>query len=143
MRALVFGVVGVALLLGGMAAGVGGVGLMLADPCEPSYRLVIQPAEAVENPPSETRSFASLSDYQQTAVEAALSNQTRLTFQRQDALEELEAVTLVVNDQRYVVTDLVRDPCRDLYEEVALVGFTSAIIGGVLAGGAVVSWRAP
>lgn len=132
MRTLLFGAVGLALLLSGLVAGVGGVGLQLADPCPTTYRLSLQPADAAADPPDETVRFASLSEYQRTAVTAALENRTRRTFGSRSRLEPLTDVVVAVGDDRYVA-DLVRSPCRSPYDELTIGGFAGATVGFFLA----------
>ena len=140
MRTVVFGVVGSLLLLCGLFAGVGGVGLQLTDPCSPKHRLSLQPADAVADPPDQIVSFASLSEYQQTAVEAAAENRTRLRFTDRARLEPLTEVVISMEGDRYVA-DVVTEPCRSIYDELTMGGFTVALVGFFLTLYAVVVWR--
>lgn len=140
MRTLVFGVLGILLLLCGLLAGVGGVGLQLTDPCSPKYRLTLQPADAVADPPDRTVSMASLSEYQRTAVEAAADNRTRLRFTDRARLEPLTEVVIAREGGRYVA-DVVTEPCRSIYDELTIGGFTVALVGFFSTLYAVVAWR--
>lgn len=133
MRTLLIGLLGGVLLMSGLAAGVGGLGLQIADPCSDTYRLETGSIESVADPPDETRAFESLTEYQQRAVSTSVSNRTRVTFRRRAPLEALVGDAIGVEGRRYVVTGLVESPCRDFYDELAIGGFVSATVGAFVA----------
>lgn len=140
MRTLLFGVVGSLLLIFGAIAGTVGLGLQLTNSCSTRYHVSLQPVTTVTDAPERTVPVESLSDYQQSAVENALGNGTNLAAPSPDRLEPLTEIVIVVNGERYVA-DIVEDPCRSLYDELAIGGFIGAIIGLFLSMYAVVLWR--
>ena len=128
MRTLVFGVVGALLLVGGFAVGAGGLGLSFISGCSTTYQLSMGNASSVENPPAETRTYDSLTDYQQSAVDAALGNDSNAAFRQRESLEELTKSVVEVDGQRYVA-ELVRNPCRSPYDGITIGGFALSIVG--------------
>lgn len=140
MRVLLAGLFGIVLLIGGLIAGVGGIGLQITHPCSPASQLSLQPADSVATPPDRTILFGSLTEYQQTAVEAAIDEQTRHTFKSRKQLEPLTEVVVEMEDGRYVA-DVIKNPCRSLYDELAIGGFAGSIIGAFVVMLSVVMWR--
>jgi hypothetical protein len=128
MRTVVFGVVGTVLLVGGFAVGVGGLGLSLTSGCSTTYQLSMTDASDVEDPPTETVAFDSLTDYQQSAVTAALESGSAVTVRDREPLEPLTAVVVEVDGERYVAA-LGTNPCRSPYGEITIGGFAAAIVG--------------
>lgn len=130
MHTLLIGLLGALLLT---------VGPQMTDPCDSTYRLSLQPADSVADPPDETVHEESLTETQRVAVEATLLD-SRLTVRDRSQLEPLTDAVLVVDGERYVA-ELVEIPCRSPYDELALGGFGGATIGFFLALYAVVAWR--
>lgn len=128
MRAVLIAVLGSLLLIVGGIAGVGGLGLLITDPCASKYRLSLQPADSVSDLPEQTVSYGELSDVQKTAVDAALKNRSRLIFRNREPLAELAGKVIKMNDTRYVA-HLETIKCRDLHDDLAIAGFTVAVVG--------------
>ena len=140
MRALAVGLVGSILLIGGLVAGVSGLGLQIMNPCTPTYKLSLQPADSVTTTPDQTVTFESLSEYQRTAVQAAVENDTRLTFQNRERLAPLTEAVITMDDNRYVA-EIIENPCQSLYDELAISGFAGAIVGALVSLYALAVWR--
>lgn len=128
MRTIVFGVVGSLLLVGGFLAGAAGLGLSLTGGCSTTYQLSMTDASAVEEPPAGRVAYDSLTEYQQSAVSAALANESDAAFHRREPLEPLTQAVIDVEGDRYVAT-VVTNPCRSPYDEVAIGGFAVSIVG--------------
>ena len=137
---LVMGMFGAILVVSGLIAGIGGLGLEIANPCSPTYQVSLQPVDSVTNPPDKTVAFESLTTYQQTAVEAAMENRTRVTFKFRERLDPLTQAVIVLEENRYVVA-ISEDPCRSLYDELALGGFAGAILGCFVVMFSIAVWR--
>lgn len=140
MRTVLIGVLGCVLLIVGSTAGVGGVGLILTDPCTSTYRLSLQPADSVPGTPERTVTYGELSDVQKTAVDAALENRTRMTFRNREPLAALTDNVIVKDGTRYVAS-LTTIECRTLYDDLAITGFTGAVVGLLLCGFALITHR--
>jgi hypothetical protein len=140
MRTLLLGLVGGFILLGGVVSGVAGLGLAFTHPCSPSYQFSIQSADSVSNPPEETVAFDSLSEQQQSAVEAALDEESNRWYTSQEPLDSLTDVVIVRDDSRYVA-ELVTNHCQSPYDEMAMAGFSVATVGFFVALFAVFTWR--
>lgn len=140
MRAVIVGIAGSLLLVVGLVVGVGGLAAALTDSCTTTYRLTLQSAASVDNPPARTVAFESLSTYQQTAVTAALENETRVRFGRRAPLAALDGVVIETSEGRYVAA-LTTYPCRAPWDELAIGGFLTALIGGFAVLYGVVRWR--
>ena len=123
--------VGSILLIGGLVAGVGGLGLQITNPCSPTHQLSLQPTDSVATTSDQTVAFKSLSEYQRTAVQAAVENNTRLTFQNREQLEPLTEAVIMMDGDRYVA-EIVMEPCQSLYDELSIGGFVGAIVGALV-----------
>lgn len=139
MRTLLAAAVGVVLLVGGGLAGVAGLGLAATDPCPATYRVALQPATAVADPPAETVSPGGLPEPARTAVRAALADEPFAVGSR-EALAPVTDVTVVAEGRRYVAT-VERLPCRTPYDELAVGGFLAAGVGFFATLYAVLVWR--
>ena len=140
MRALLIGLLGSILLIGGLVAGAGGLGLQIMNPCAPTYQLSLQPANSVATTPDQTVAFELLSEYQRTAVQAAVGNDTRLTFQNRGRLAPLTEAVITMDGDRYVA-EIVTEPCQSLYDELAIGGFAGATVGTLVSLYALAVWR--
>lgn len=140
MRTFLVGVVGAILVISGLIAGIGGLGLQIANPCSPTYQVSLQLVDSVTNPPDKTITFKSLTKYQRTAVEATVQNRTRLTFKSREQLNSLTEGVIVMEENRYVV-EISEEPCRSLYGELALGGFVGAILGCFVVMFSIAVWR--
>lgn len=139
MKKITFGVLGAALLIGGLFVGAGGLALQVTSGCSTTYQLSLQPADSVADPSDETISYDSMTDYQQTAVRAALENQS-VTLSQHDPLEPLTEAVIEVDDERYVA-ELIENLCQSLYDEAAVGGFGASVVGLFTCLYAVVLWR--
>lgn len=128
MRTVVYGVVGTVLLVGGFAVGAGGLGLSLTSGCSTTYQLSMTDASDVEDPPAETVAYDSLTDYQQSAVRAALTTDSNATFRKGEPLEPLAETVIEVDGERYVAS-LEANSCRSPYDWIAIGGFAVSIVG--------------
>ena len=137
---LLMGTFGVILVVSGLIAGIGGLGLQITNPCSPTYQVSPQPVESVTDPPDKTVTFGSLTEYQQTAVEAAMENRTRLTFRSRERLDPLTEAVIIIEENRYVAT-INEEQCQSLYGELALGGFAGAILGCFVVMFSIGVWR--
>ena len=137
---LLMGMFGAILVISGLIAGIGGLGLQITNPCSPTYQVSLQPVESVTNPPDKTVTVESLTEYQQTAVEAAVESRTRLTFKSREQLDPLTEAVIIIEENRYVAT-ISEEQCRSLYGELALGGFAGAILGSFVVMFSIAVWR--
>lgn len=140
MRTILIGVFGCVLLVVGSIAGVGGLGLLVTDPCTPTYRLSLQPADAASATPERTVSYGELRGVQKVAVDAALENRSKASFRTREPLAELTDVVIKKGGDRYVA-HLRAAECRTPYDELAIAGFTGAVLGVLVIGFALVVHR--
>lgn len=140
MRTVLLGVFGSVLLIVGSIGGVGGLGLLITDSCTPTYRLTLQPADAVSDPPEQTVSYGQLTDLQQIAVDASLENRPRKSFRNREPLAELTE-TVIEKDDAHYVASLITSECRTPYDDFAIAGFSSAVIGVLLLGFTIIAHR--
>ena len=140
MRTILIGVFGGVLLIVGSIAGAGGLGGLITDPCTQTYQLSLQPAESMSDTPDQTVSYGELTDVQQVAVDAALENQSRVSFRDREPLAELTDTVIEKDGRRYVAL-LIANECRTLYDDLAIAGFTGAIGGLLLVGFALIVHR--
>lgn len=140
MRMVLLGLAGGVLVVGGLVVGTAGVGLLLAEPCTPTYRLAVQPVEAAADPPERSVAVGSLTEQQRTAVEAAIDGRTRLALGDRAPLEPLTDVVIEAAEGRYVA-EIVTNPCRSPYDELAAAGGLGVVVGGFLATYALVGRR--
>lgn len=140
MRTLLIGVFGIVLIITGSIAGVGGLGLLITDPCTSTYRLSLQPADTVSDTPEQTVSYGELTDVQKIAVDAALEDRSKMSLRDRKPLAELTDTVIEKNGDRYVA-HLVSAECRTLYDELAIAGFSGAVIGLFLIGFAFIGHR--
>ena len=137
---LLMGMFGAILVVSGLIAGIGGLGLQISNPCSSTYQVSLQPVDSVTNPPDKTVIFESLTEYQQTAVEAAIENRTQLTFKSRERLDPLVEAVIIIEENRYIVA-ISEDPCQSLYGELALGGFAGAILGCFVVMFSIAVWR--
>ena len=134
------GMFGAILVVSGLIAGIGGLGLEIVNPCSPTYQVSLQPADSMMSPSDKTVAFESLTEYQQTVVEAAIENRARRTFKSRERLDPLTEAVIIIEESRYVVA-INEEPCRSLYGELALGGFAGAILGCFVVMFSIVVWR--
>jgi len=121
-------------------AGSAGTVLSFTSPCSPTYRLAVEPAGAVGDGPGDATPVEELSEVQRAAVTAAVENRTNRSFSDRDALADLDGETVLVGEDRYLPR-LVEKPCDTPRPELALGGWATFLVGGLVVSYGVLAHR--
>jgi hypothetical protein len=127
-------VIGLVLVIGGIASGGWGVYQQATDTCESGYGLTIIHLEENETADStaEHVAYSNLSATEQRVFREILTAETTPIYQNSTPLEDLTQKVVTYQDEQYETSPLFVSDCANEWEFYKIWGGVTALLGGVI-----------